>query len=160
MDLIKSKYPDHHVLGEESVAPGPEASALALSSALEGSDFVWIVDPLDGTTNFAKGLPICAPSVAVAYRGVVVAGCVVDPFLGAEYAAAKGMGFRVDGVAIEGPPPSCERLSEALVAMGTPPGDRSAEMSERAYPLFSERCLSVRMLGSAALMLAYVAAGR
>jgi len=158
ISVIRSRFPDHHVLGEESVAPGAAASAEALSSALDQHEFVWIVDPLDGTTNFAKGLPICAPSVAVAYQGVVVAGCIIDPFLDVVYTAAKGEGFRVSN----SPPvlaPKCSKLSEAVVAMGTPPADVSAEMSAKGYPLFSKRSLSVRMLGSAALMLAHVATG-
>lgn len=70
------QFPDHALLGEENVEPGAEASTVALKKALEegGSDWLWIVDPIDGTTNFVHGMPLSAVSIGVAYKGQLVVG--------------------------------------------------------------------------------------
>ena len=67
---VRAKFPDHGFLGEESVAAGPKASADALRAALDASesDYLWIVDPIDGTTNFVQGLPLVGISIGVARR--------------------------------------------------------------------------------------------
>lgn len=75
--VVTRQFPDHALLGEESVEPGAAASTVALSDALEGegvAEWLWIVDPIDGTTNFVHGIPLSAVSIGVAYRGQVVVG--------------------------------------------------------------------------------------
>lgn len=76
--VVSKQFPDHALLGEESVAPGAAASTVALSDALDGeggvAEWLWIVDPIDGTTNFVHGIPLSAVSIGVAYRGQVVVG--------------------------------------------------------------------------------------
>lgn len=82
------QFPDHVLLGEENVEPGAEASTAALKKALEeeGSEWLWIVDPIDGTTNFVHGMPLSAVSIGVAYKGELVVGeptcrsCLSMPF--------------------------------------------------------------------------------
>lgn len=77
---MSKQFPDHALLGEENVAPGAEASTVALNQALgDGenggqSDWLWIVDPIDGTTNFVHGMPLSAVSIGISYRGQVVVG--------------------------------------------------------------------------------------
>lgn len=66
--LILTHFPDHAILGEEGVEPGAEASAKALEAARE-EEYLWIVDPVDGTTNFVHGFPFFSVSIALAYRG-------------------------------------------------------------------------------------------
>ena len=67
---VTEAFPDHGFLGEESVPPGMEASSAALDDILAtGPDWLWVVDPIDGTTNFVHSLPLSAISIAVAYRG-------------------------------------------------------------------------------------------
>lgn len=81
-EVMSQHFPDHALLGEEAVEPGSEASSLALQQALsdgaEGDvgarDWLWIVDPIDGTTNFVHGMPLSAVSIGIAYRGRVVVG--------------------------------------------------------------------------------------
>lgn len=77
--VVAKQFPDHALLGEENVEPGAEASTVALSEALErgdqgGAEWLWIVDPIDGTTNFVHGMPLSAVSIGVAHRGQVVVG--------------------------------------------------------------------------------------
>lgn len=94
--VVSSNFPDHSLLGEESVAPGAEASTVALRQALQGgegggaavdgADWLWVVDPIDGTTNFVHGMPLSAVSIGIAYRGKVVIG--------------KGVGVAVGGVGV------------------------------------------------------------
>lgn len=77
--VVAKNFPEHALLGEENVAPGAEASTVALTEALgaeggEGSGWLWIVDPIDGTTNFVHGMPLSAVSIGVAYEGQLVVG--------------------------------------------------------------------------------------
>ncbi len=68
-DIVYKKFPLHDFLGEEDVLPGKEASAAALDAKLKKNvEFLWIVDPIDGTSNFVHGMPLCMPSVACAYK--------------------------------------------------------------------------------------------
>lgn len=76
--VVSKQFPDHALLGEENVEPGAAASTVALSNALEKregvAEWLWIVDPIDGTTNFVHGMPLSAVSIGVAYRGQLVVG--------------------------------------------------------------------------------------
>lgn len=123
-----------------------------------GSDFLWIVDPIDGTTNFVHGMPLCMPSVAVAYKGEVVVGVIFDPHRDELFTATKGGGAQMNGKDIR--VGHQDRLADALVAMGSPPGEESMQMSLKGVAVLMPAVRSVRMLGSAALMLAWVANGR
>lgn len=234
--------------GEEDVPPGKEASAAAIEAKLAAdinskqSKFLWVVDPIDGTTNFVHGSPLCGPSIAVAYEGEVIVGVVYDPYRKEIFYAARRYGAYV-GIVVEdedcgggggggrsrtddidsvasdkndedlvvhiitnnndddnangprictttssssririanarriSPPPTTSAatpshhhhhhrrgpssLAESLVAMGSPPGDESLAMSLRALPVLMPKVRSIRMIGSAAIMLAWVADGR
>lgn len=251
-------------IGEEDVPPGKEASAAAINAKLSitcssdknnnvnSSKYLWIVDPIDGTTNFVHGSPLCGPSIAVAYEGKVIAGVIYDPYRKEIFYAVRGYGAYVgtvvdddndddaeEVVAVVGggsdgyeennividkdlvhivtnsddedgdddgprmvctttftsssrtriinsrrlsppPPPQGEvaevvasgsshdksyrrgpsSLAESLVAMGSPPGEESLAMSLRALPVLMPKVRSIRMIGSAAIMLAWVADGR
>lgn len=160
-ESVLKVYPDHDFLGEESVPPGKEASAAAIKAILSDdskSDFLWIVDPIDGTTNFANGLPLSAPSIAVAYRGEVVAGAIYDPHRDELFTATKGGGAQMNGNDIQ--VGAATRLADAIVAMGSPPGEESMQMSMKGAKELMPVVRSLRMLGSAAIMLAWVANGR
>src|SRR5690554_3739377 len=76
--LINTHFPLHHFLGEEGVGPGPDASATAIAEAVN-EEFLWIVDPIDGTTNFVHGFPFFSVSIALAHKGEVIVGVVYDP---------------------------------------------------------------------------------
>ena len=105
---IQETFPHHYILGEEGVEPGIEASRLALEDALEATTAVgdqndddddhnndgwlWIVDPIDGTTNFASGIPLSMPIIAVAYKGEVVVGVLNDPYSDEVFTTVRGRG--------------------------------------------------------------------
>lgn len=119
----------------------------------------WIVDPLDGTTNFLHGLPHWAVSVALEHKGQIVAGVIHDPVKDETFWAEKGEGAWLNESRIR--VSARTRLSEALFATGIPFGPRNtlpATLQDLARLM--PECAGVRRLGSAALDLAYVAAGR
>lgn len=147
-EALMEARPSYGFLGEED-------------GAVAGEDPTrrWIVDPLDGTTNFLHGLPHWAVSIALEHKGQIVAGVVHDPVKDEMFFAEKGLGafmnetrLRVSGRT---------RMSEALFATGVPFGGRRdlpATLQDLARLM--PECAGVRRLGAAALDLAYVAAGR
>ena len=146
---IAERFPGHGVLAEES-----GAHAAAPSSRVR-----WIVDPLDGTTNFAHNYPFFCVSVGVEVDGVITAGAVFDPVRDELFAAALGAGATLNSVPIRAS--SCARLEDALLVTGFPYDVR--EHPERHVPLFQDflvRAQGVRRDGSAALNLCYLAMGR
>lgn len=146
--------------GEEDVPPGKEASAAAIEAKLANnpSGYLWIVDPIDGTSNFVHGMPLCMPSVAVAYKGEVVVGVIHDPHRSETFTAVRGRGAHLNGASVRVGEQS--DIGDAIVAMGSPPAEESMKMSLAALPVLMPRVRTIRMIGSAALMLAWVANGR
>ncbi len=141
--------PDYALLMEESGASANRATA----------ERCWIVDPLDGTTNFLHGLPHFAISIALEERGELIAGVVFDPIKNEMYYAEKGQGAYLNNRRIR--VSSRDRLEDALIATGIPfmgHGDRPAFMAE--LDAVSGKVAGVRRWGTASLDLAYVAAGR
>jgi myo-inositol-1(or 4)-monophosphatase len=135
------------VLAEESGAHGDQA------------DLRFIVDPLDGTTNYAHGLPLFCCTVAAEEQGEVVAGATVDPLRGELFHAARGKGAWLDGKRLH--VSNASALEKALVCTGFPYRDRDRlGHMLAAFARFTELAQGSRRLGSAALDLAYVAAGR
>ena len=145
---IATSFPDHAVLAEESAAPEPDSS-----------EWLWIVDPLDGTTNFLHGFPMFAASVAVAHRGTLVAGAVVSSATGEEWTAAAGLGATMNGQPIV--VSTLASLRHALVGTGFP-FKKPALLSEYLVQLEAvlRATAGVRRAGSAALDLCYLACGR
>lgn len=144
---IKEKFPDHAVLSEEVGGDRP------------GAEHLWIVDPLDGTTNYAHSYPIYAVSIAVEMRGEVVAGAVYDPTLDELFAASKGSGASLNGSEIR--VSGIEDLDKSLLATGFPYYYR--ERPHEILALFKDfllRAQGIRRAGSAALDLCALACGR
>ena len=124
-----------------------------------GSEFRWVVDPLDGTTNYAHGLPIFSVSIALEHRGKVVAGVVYQPVLDEMFSAQKGRGARLNGRRIS--VSSRTRLEHSLLVTGFPYDMHTTRDDNLKYfKRLSKRARAVRRLGSAALDLCYVACGR
>jgi len=148
--LLHQRAPGVRVLAEESGDQGT-------------GETLFIVDPLDGTTNYAHGLPLFSCTVAVEVSGRVVAGCTVDPMRDETFLAARGEGAFLRSAQGDRPlhVSGARELEKALVCTGFPYGDRERlpEML-RAFARFTELAQGSRRLGSAALDLAYVAAGR
>lgn len=147
--LIAARYPRHAVLAEES---GAHARG-------EGARVRWILDPLDGTTNFAHNYPFFAVSVGVEVDGEMAAGAVYDPVRDELFAAARGAGATLGGRPIRAS--ACGRIEDALLVTGFPYDVR--EHPDRHLPLFQDflvHAQGVRRDGSAALNLCYLAMGR
>src|SRR5262245_5411235 len=140
-------FPADGVLAEESGArPGTSGRR-------------WIVDPLDGTTNYAHGVPIWAVSIALEVEGRVRLGVVCDPSHDELYVGERGAGATVNGTPLAVSP--AVTLDESLLATGFPYAIRETDDTNLAeYAAFSLRTRGVRRLGSAVLYLAWLAAGR
>ncbi len=148
IETLLTAYPDHGTLAEES---GQEHGA-------KDSDFVWIIDPLDGTTNFIHGFPVYCVSIALAVKGKVEQAVIYDPTRNDLFTATKGRGAYMNDRRLR--VSKRIRIQDCLIATGFPfrPGD-----DYKTYMLMMsdvmQRCAGLRRPGSAALDLAYVAAG-
>jgi myo-inositol-1(or 4)-monophosphatase len=145
--VITESFPSHPVVGEEGSSGDP------------GADHVWYVDPLDGTTNFSRGLPFFCVSVALRAFGRTVAGAVYDPVHDELFAASAGGGATLNGAPLR--VSEVARLDRALIVAQA---QTVVPAEIRAYANLVERLMSVaggvRALGSPALTLCAIAAGR
>ena len=145
--VIKKAFPQHDFLGEENAHKNT------------GSPYTWVIDPIDGTTNFAHTFPQCSISIALFYKNQVILGGVLNPITHEMFLAQKGKGATLNGKKIH--VSNVKKVHEALLVTGFP-YNRNEIMPELLARF--ERCLrashDVRRLGSAALDLCWVAAGR
>ena len=147
VSIIKDKYPDHSILAEETGDSGGS------------SPFKWIIDPLDGTTNYAHSYPCLCVSLAIEYEGEVIYGAVYDPMREEVFTAEKGNGAYVNGKIIK--VSSTQELNHSLLCTGFPYDVRDdIESNILNFRNFLMKSQAVRRDGSAALDLCYVAAGR
>jgi len=153
--IVLSAFPDHQFLGEEYDA---DSGQDRIESASDTPALRWIVDPLDGTLNYIRGMPSYAVSVALERSGELLAGVVFDPMLDECFKAAPGRGAFLNGQPIR--TTRCAALGEALVAISLSANVTrgSVEVSRFLEALYTSQ--SVRRTGSAALNLCYVGAGR
>jgi myo-inositol-1(or 4)-monophosphatase len=149
-EFLGKRYPQHGFLGEEDPSAalrlGPEAPP------------TWIVDPLDGTTNYVHDCPLYCVSIGLQVAGELVVGVVLDPSRQELFAAASGLGAWLGERRLQ--TSRAARLEEALLATGFPPDLRGQELTLDWWRYFSLRTRSLRRTGSTALNMAYVAAGR
>ncbi len=148
IQTLLEAYPGHGILAEES---GREHGA-------KNSEYIWIIDPLDGTTNFLHGFPVYAVSIALAHRGQVQQAVVYDPTRNDLFFASKGRGAFLNDRRLR--VSKRLRLSESLVGTGFP--FRKGDNFKRYVKMFEEvmqSCAGLRRPGAAALDLCYVAAG-
>ncbi len=150
LEQIRLRWPGHRVLAEES---GDH------QGSGDGAAGLWYVDPLDGTVNFAHGVPIFSVSLAYAEKGQVILGVVYDPMRDECFAAERGQGAWLNGRPLRvSETPS---LAESLLVTGFPYDTwNNPENNLDHFAAFAVRTRGVRRLGSAALDLCYVAAGR
>jgi myo-inositol-1(or 4)-monophosphatase len=157
-NLIGTHFPTHSFLGEEGVEPGPEASAKALQDVRD-SEYLWIVDPVDGTTNYVHGFPFYSVSIALAHRGQVIVGVVYDPSRDELFVAERGKGAYVHGRKMQVSPEN--KLNQSLLATGFPAEQHVALPANlKGIQALAPKVRNLRVAGSAALHLAYLAAGR
>ncbi|MEX0892371.1 MAG: inositol monophosphatase family protein [Gemmatimonadota bacterium] len=148
---VRDAFPDHAVLAEESADDGERPD-------LAGADWVWIIDPLDGTTNWLHAYPMYAASIAVARRGQLVAGVVVNGATGQAWTAARGAGAYLDGAPTR--VSARAALPQALIGTGFPfrtPHEIPAYLHQLGRVMAATA--GVRRAGAAALDLCHVASG-
>ncbi len=146
LERLRAAFPEHAIYAEESGRSGSH-------------DYEWVVDPLDGTTNFAHAVPCFAVSIGLAYRGVVTLGVVYDPLRDELFAAEAGRGATRNGQPIH--VSTQTDLGHALLTTGFPTDVRTSPINNfREWELFYRRSQGVRRPGSAALDCCFVACGR
>lgn len=147
IDTIQKHYPDHAILAEESGSQG-------------ASEYLWVIDPLDGTTNYLHGFPVFAVSVALLHQGRMEHAAVYDPLRQELFTASRGQGAQLDGhkIRVSG----CKSLDRALIGTGFPFRDSGLAFEPYIGMLTKaiRQSTGVRRAGAAALDLCYVAAGR
>ena len=148
IEIIRKAYPDHAVLAEESG-----------NLPNEKTEYRWVIDPLDGTTNFIHGFPQYCVSIGVQHRGATMHAVVYDPAKNELFTASMGRGAFLDDRRIR--VSKCVQLKDALVSTGFPFKELSRlELYIKQLKFLMQNSAGVRRAGAAALDLAYVAAGR
>lgn len=151
VDRLRAAFPDHGLVGEEGTNTGDPA------------DYRWYIDPLDGTTNYAHGFPVFCVSMGLYHGDDPVLGVIHDPSRNETFTAIGGQGAFLDGPRGRRPlrVSAATDLTEALLATGFPYDvHTSVDNNLNYHSLFSRRAQGIRRPGSAALDVAYVAAGR
>jgi myo-inositol-1(or 4)-monophosphatase len=146
-EIILSSYPDHRIIAEEG------------GETFNDSRYLWLVDPLDGTTNFAHGLPFYCVSIALMTSSELLSACIYNPILDECFIAEKGSGAFLNGERIS--VSKTELLGDSLLATGFPYDIRTSQNDNIAqFRAFAKTARAVRRPGSAALDLVYAACGR
>ena len=147
IDIVAKAYPEHGFLAEESGAAKSDA------------EFIWIIDPLDGTTNFIHGFPQYCVSIGIQQRGAMAHAVIYDPTKNELFTASQGRGAFLNDRRIR--VTALTRLGDALVGTGFPFKEVTRlELYTRQLQAMMRTCAGVRRAGAAALDLAYVACGR
>ena len=148
VETVHAAYPDHAILAEEGTGRDRNADA----------DYVWIIDPLDGTTNFLHGFPQYCVSIAMAHRGIVTQGVIYDPVRNDLFTASRGRGAFLNDRRIR--VSRRQHLRECLIGTGFPFRDGAhLDTYMSMMKTMTEQAAGLRRPGAAALDLAYVAAG-
>jgi len=146
--VLKKSFPTHGIVGEEHGDYGNS-----------DSEFQWIIDPLDGTTNFIKGIPHFAVSIALKHQGKLDQAVIFDPLRGELFTASRGRGAQLNGTRIR--VNNLPDMQGTILATGFPfKAKHHLDSYSKIFNAFFADCADMRRTGSAALDLAYVAAGR
>jgi myo-inositol-1(or 4)-monophosphatase len=170
IEIIQARFPDHDILSEES-DPGSKGQAAVkdgfdrLTTASEGQrspdrarrPYTWIVDPLDGTTNYSRRLPCFCTSIALSHQGEVILGVVYDPLRDSLFEAERGKGAYLNGESLR--VSQIGSLADALVGLDWARAQAEREVIARLMARMALQVRTLRTLGAAALGLCYVAAG-
>ncbi|RBA25614.1 myo-inositol-1(or 4)-monophosphatase [Herminiimonas fonticola] len=150
IEVLKTAYPDHAILAEESGAS---------ANLHDENENVWIIDPLDGTTNFIHGFPQYCVSIALQQRGQITQAVIYDPTRNDLFTATKGAGAYLNEKRIR--VTKRDKIADALIGTGFPfRGTDNIDQYLKMFKIMSQSCAGLRRPGSAALDLAYVACGR
>jgi myo-inositol-1(or 4)-monophosphatase len=145
---LRETYPGHSITGEEQTN----------NVVIEDSEYEWIIDPIDGTTNFLRQIPHFCVSIACLHKGKLEHGVIIDPIRQEEFTASRGHGCQLNGRRVRASVK--ENLDGAVLATGVPSGPESARAQSEITQLLLNEQSVIRQQGSACLDLAYVATGR
>lgn len=148
-DSLKERYPNHRFIGEESAGA---------NNRLESNDPTWIVDPIDGTSNFVHGYPLCCVSIALAIDRQMVVGVTNAPFLKKMYTAVKGGGSYCNGEPIH-VSRNVRRIEDAMILLEANYDPRDSDSRRHVFDSLLWKCQSVRHIGSACVCMAMIAEG-
>lgn len=146
-EVIKNEFPDHHILSEET------------GEIVQDSNYKWIIDPIDGTINFANSIPICCVSIGIEHEGKMILGAVYNPFIGEFFFAERGFGATMNDKQIK--VSDKDNVATSCLVTGFP--YTYLEQPNGPLQVFDRLIragVPVRRLGSAAIDLCWVAAGR
>lgn len=147
INIIKKTFPNHYILSEEA------------GEIIEDSEFKWIIDPIDGTVNYANGIPICCVSIALEKNGQMILGAVYNPFINEMFFAEKGKGAFLNNQKIF--VTKTTDINKSCLVTGFPYSYLDAPNGPlQVFEKFIRKGIPVRRLGSAAIDLCWVAAGR
>jgi myo-inositol-1(or 4)-monophosphatase len=168
LEVLQESFPGHHFLAEESGYLMPDGQslgnltwdeAIAIQQEDEQEHFLWVIDPIDGTTNFIHGFPQFAVSIALLVNGVIQQGVIYDSIRDELFTATKGAGAYLNHRRLR--VGSQLRLSECLIGTGFPfRDDQDLDRYIALFKKMTRSCAGLRRPGAASLDLAYVAAGR
>lgn len=144
--VILGEFPDHAIYGEEGIAGD------------QSSDYQWIVDPIDGTVNFFYGIPHYCISIALRHKDEIIVGVIYDPSMDDLWEVEKGGKALLNGKEINTSPRT--KLEEAILFVGCGKDEKTMESGLDRFHRASKRARKMRMMGSAALGMAYIATGR
>ncbi len=154
--MVLGAFPEHDLLGEEE--DEPDRSTQPGAEDADRAEYRWIVDPLDGTTNYVHRVPHFSISLALECRGELLTGAVYDPSLDECFTATAGKGAFLNGRPIR--TSDVATLPQALAVVGFPPNVQPDAPDLRVFLEAVVQCQAIRRTGSAALNLCYLAAGR
>ncbi|TEU12627.1 MAG: inositol monophosphatase [Anaerolineales bacterium] len=158
IEIIQARFPDHDILAEES-DPGSQAQTDVkggFDKLTKGRPYTWIVDPLDGTTNYSRRVPCFCTSIALSYQGKVILGVVYDPLRDCLFQAERGKGAYLNGERLR--VSSVESPADALVGFDWARAQDERELIAQWVARMALQARTLRTLGAAALGLCYVAA--
>lgn len=150
--VLHASCPEHSFLGEE------DTPATVKGRVAPGSPPTWIVDPLDGTTNYVHDVPCYCVSIGLMVHGELVVGVIFDPRQKEMFAAAQGLGATLNGARIQ--VSKTAALRESLIATGFPPDPNAQKRNLACWSSFAQKAQALRRTGSTAINMAYVACGR
>jgi myo-inositol-1(or 4)-monophosphatase len=145
-DCLLAHFPGHEILGEEG------------NAGTSGSEYQWIVDPIDGTVNYFYGIPHFCVSIALRHRGQIILGVILDPMMNELFTVEKG-----GAPLLNGRPISCSRrdkLADAVITVGFSKTSKSIDEGAKRFMRLAHQVRKTRMMGSAALAMAYISCGR
>jgi myo-inositol-1(or 4)-monophosphatase len=159
IEIIQSRFPNHDILSEESDlgSKGQAAVKGGFDKLTTGRPYTWIVDPLDGTTNYSRRLPCFCTSIALSHQGEIILGVVYDPLRDDLFQAERGKGADLNGESLR--VSQLESLADALIGSDWARAQAEREVVAQFLARMALQVRTLRTLGAAALGLCYVATG-